>query len=369
MTAIIIAAFVLTVFLFLTFNPAFGSSAKGEGKTRIENSPNYHDGKFHNLEGSAPLMDMSFVSSIKAIKQMIAGVPNDRPSATIPTHKFDKQAFLEPDTCIKIVWFGHSTVLMNIDGKIILTDPMFSKYASPVQFTGIKRYSYSNYITVEELPEIDLVLISHDHFDHLDTRTIKQLKDKAKMFFMPLGVSAHLLSWGVSPEKIREIDWHDSLQLNKDYTFIATPNQHFSGRGIGDRNETLWCSWVINTPNHKLFFSGDGGYGKHFKQIGDKYGPFDFAMLECGQYNERWSAMHSMPDKTAQAHIDLQAKVMLPIHWGKFKLSLHTWVDPIEKILFEGKKRNITIATPEIGEVYQIKRELPINYWWRKVKQ
>ncbi len=212
------------------------------------------------------------------------------------------------------------------------------------------------------LPSIDAILISHDHYDHLDYGSIRQLKDKTKYFFVPLGVGAHLQHWGVEASKITELDWWQSADIDG-MTFTATPARHFSGRGLTDRDKTLWASWVIKGQDNNIYFSGDSGYRTHFKQIGEQYGPFDFTMIECGQYNEKWEAIHMMPEQSLQAHIDLQGKMMMPIHWGAFNLAVHPWKEPVERLL-KAKKEDMMIATPVIGESFVLSQALPDARWW-----
>jgi L-ascorbate metabolism protein UlaG (beta-lactamase superfamily) len=251
-----------------------------------------------------------------------------------------------------------------MDGKNILIDPMLGESPSPLPFLGSKRYSDELPIAIEKLPQIDAIIISHDHYDHLDYGSIKRLKAKTDQFFMPLGVGSHFESWGVDSSAIHELVWWDEINFEElELTFA--PSRHFSGRGLTDRNSTLWGSWIIKGTNENIYFSGDGGYGPHFKEIGEKHGPFDFAMIECGQYNKNWEQIHMMPEQSAQAAIDVNAKVMMPIHWGAFSLALHSWIDPIERVSAEAKKLNIPLVAPEIGSPVVVS-ELPKDWgeWW-----
>ena len=241
---------------------------------------------------------------------------------------------------------------------------MLGNVPSPVSWVGSSRFNPELPIDVEALPFIDVVLISHDHYDHLDYGSILKLKNKAKKFYMPLGVGAHLLSWGVDAEKIVEMDWWDTETFDE-LTFVSTPSRHFSGRGMFNRNSTLWCSWVIQTDHTNIFFSGDGGYGNHFKEIGNKYGPFDFTMMECGQYNEQWAKIHMIPDEIPQALWDLKSRIFMPIHWGAFRLALHKWTEPVEILTNMIDKHDFTMATPEIGESFILGQGTPKSKWWR----
>ena len=344
----VIAAILLGINLFIWINPTFGAKAKYINQEKLEASPNFKDGKFQNLEPT--IMMTSEGSRGKAIKKFIKGVENDRPDEALETIAFNKEEFLKNDTGITYTWFGHSTLLININGKIIITDPVFTKAASPIPFVN-KSFEYDKEYSVEMLPELDVVLISHDHYDHLDYKTIQKIDSKTKMFIVPLGVDAHLLRWGISPTKIKIADWGDSIIFDSTLNFTSTPARHFSGRGPKDRDKTLWCSWVIESGEQKLFFGGDSGYGKHFKDIGEKHCPFEITFIECGQYNENWSQIHAMPEQTVQAHIDLNGKTLLPIHWSKFRLSIHSWTEPIERAKAASLENNVDIQTPKIGEI------------------
>jgi L-ascorbate metabolism protein UlaG (beta-lactamase superfamily) len=342
-----IVSIILAINLFIWLNPAFGAKQKFMNKERLEASPNFKNGKFQNLEPTKMMTGTD--SRWNVIKKFITGVENGRPDKPIESIAFDKDSFLKNSSSISYTWFGHSTVLINFNGKIIITDPVFEKAASPLRFIN-KSFDFENEYSVDLLPAIDVVLISHDHYDHLDYKTIQKIDSKTKKFIVPLGVDAHLLRWGISSDKIEIADWGDSIKYDPDLEFISSPARHFSGRGNRDRDKTLWCSWIIESGDRKIFFGGDSGYGKHFKEIGEKYGPFDITFIECGQYNENWSQIHSLPEQTVQAHIDLNGKTLLPIHWSKFRLSVHSWTEPIERVKDESLKKNVYLQTPKIGE-------------------
>lgn len=359
--------FILGVVVFIKTAPQFGARAEGEELQKILSSPNYRDGKFQNLVPTQ--MSGENTSMFGNMIKFMKGGENREPKVPLQTAKFDKNAFLNSHSGISYTWFGHSTVLINVNGKIILTDPVFSETASPVSFLGAKRFKYTNQFNVKQLPDLDAVLISHDHYDHLDYKTILKIKDKTKLFYVPLGVGAHLLRWGVDPDKIVELDWWDESEFDQYLKFIATPSRHFSGRAGVDKDYTLWCSWVIKTDTSSIYFSGDSGYEKHFKQIGEKYGPFDLTMIECGQYNEGWPYIHMMPEQSVQAHVDLNGKVMMPIHWGKFNLSLHQWTEPIERASKKAEELGVDLISPLPGEVVEIKTDAEKEYWWRKQRE
>ena len=254
-----------------------------------------------------------------------------------------------------VTWFGHSASLLKIEGKKLLLDPMLGDASSPFPVFNSKRYSG------------DAIIISHNHHDHLNYKSIMQLKDRAKHFYVPTGVAQYLIKWGVSPSKISEHNWWDEVTFDN-IKLVCAPARHFSGRSMTDRDRSLWCSWLILGQETKVFFSGDSGYAPHFKEIGDKYGPFDLTLMECGQYDTRWSAIHMLPEETVQAHIDVKGELLLPIHWGAFTLALHEWSDPIERVTKEAKRLGVNITTPQIGESITLKsKDYPSAAWWREV--
>ncbi|SIQ84767.1 MBL fold metallo-hydrolase [Pontibacter lucknowensis] len=348
---------------FMQLSPQFGAEAKGKRLQAMQASPHYHDGVFHNPVETN--MDIGFKGYVKMIRsRFFDEVENQEPDWYLPVDKI-APAQLErvQDTATIITWFGHSAFLIELDGKRLLVDPMLGERASPISFMGPKRFNEELPIPIEDLPYIDAILISHDHYDHLDYGSIKQLADKTGHFYVALGVGAHLERWGVPAERITELDWWDEAEM-AGIKFVATPARHFSGRGFSDRMKTLWASWVILGKNDRIFFSGDTGYFDGFKEIGEKYGPFDITLLECGQYNELWSSIHMMPEQTVQAHLDLKGKLMMPIHWGAFALALHSWTDPIERVTKAAKAQNIMMTTPRIGQSIILGRQTPRSKWW-----
>jgi L-ascorbate metabolism protein UlaG (beta-lactamase superfamily) len=359
---IIVVAIMVVVYLVLNFYPAFGGKISKERWRARNPSDHFAKGKFINQIPTS--MEMSNQTKLSLLMEFIKGTPNGKPNQRIVTELLDPLLIREnKDTTV--TWFGHSAILLQLNGKTLFIDPMLGRSPSPFTLFGGKRYSNELPINIEELPPIDAVLISHDHYDHLDYSSIKKLKDTVKQFFVPLGVGVHLERWGVNPEKIYEYDWWDEFKF-EELTLASTPARHFSGRSVTDRDATLWCSWVIASQHTKIFFSGDSGYGPHFEKIGEKYGPFDLTLMECGQYDERWSDIHMMPEETVQAHLDVQGKVMIPIHWGAFTLALHGWTDPVERALQAAKERNVAISTPKIGEtVYVGASNYPSSAWWK----
>ncbi|WP_299549795.1 MBL fold metallo-hydrolase [Seonamhaeicola sp.] len=355
----IILIVVITGAVFVNVSPQFGGKPTGEDLERLQNSPNYNgEGVFKNQE--ITLASTGFKWS--TIPKFFTTGGNKVPESALPQNHLSKDYFENEPEQPRITWFGHSALFVEMEGTTIFIDPMLGEVPAPHPLLGGSRFNKELPVSIENLPEIDLVLISHDHYDHLDYGSIQKIKKKVKQFYVPLGIKAHLTEWGVAEEKIKEFDWWESSTLNG-IKFVSTPARHFSGRGF-TRNNTLWCSWVIKSENNSIYFSGDSGYGKHFKEIGETYGPFDFAMMECGQYNEQWAHIHMMPEETIQATVDVQAKVMMPIHWGAFKLALHEWTDPVVRASAKAKELNVKMTTPIIGEAIIVNEKYPVNAWW-----
>ncbi len=359
---IIIVSPLFFIFLLIWQNPAFGGKMKGERQRRIEKSLNWNNGRFQNpVHTVVQTDDMPFV---KLMKEFFFAKGDRMPDERIPVLPINIDSYSKKPESARITWLGHSCLLIEIDGITILTDPVFSERVSPFSFMGTKTFPFSHRFQFDELPHVDLILISHDHYDHLDYQTMLKLKDTNVTFITALGVGSHLEHWGISPDRIVELDWWKYFGVNDNLKITATPARHFSGRGLYNRFSTLWASWVIQGENENLFFGADSGYFSGFKQIGDKFGAFDLVMLECGQYSRYWPFIHMAPEETYQAAIDLQAKAVFPIHWAKYKLSIHPWKEPIERILNAGKNGEIKITTPRIGELFFLNKSLPSIRWW-----
>jgi len=266
---------------------------------------------------------------------------------------------------LSLLWLGHSIILFSIEGKVFLTDPVWAKRASPVSFGGPKRF-FDAPIDLEALPRLDGILLSHDHYDHLDAKTILKLSNQEIHIYCPIGVGNLLSKWGVLENLIHEFDWWEELILDSGVKLAATPARHFSGRSILNRNQTLWTSWVIKGKNKTVFYGGDSGYFPGFKEIGNKYGPFDISMLEIGAYHPNWGSIHMGPVNAMNAQIDLNSKCMLPIHWGLFNLALHGWKEPVEEIIQLAEKNQVKLCLPVPGELISQENFGQISYWWRK---
>lgn len=364
---ILLAALAIGTVVFLYTSPQFGGATTKDEQKRFALTDHYKEGSFVNLGGV--VMDMNLSTMLKATKAYFQPQPNTTPDNAIPVKTLDANEVAGYTGPTRMVWFGHSAFLLQMQGKNILIDPMLSQVPAPHPMLGAKRFSEILPITAADLPAIDAVLFSHDHYDHLDYESVLALKDKVKRFYVPLGLSAHLVAWGVAKEQITELDWWDVVSLD-DISFTCTPAQHFSGRGLSDKGKTLWSGWAIATEKENIFFSGDSGYGSHFKAIGERLGPFDFAMLECGQYNELWKEIHMMPEQTAQAGVDVKAKQIMPIHWGAFKLAMHPWTEPAERVIKKANALGIPIRMPQIGApiYFQEPVTTPQN-WWDTIKE
>jgi L-ascorbate metabolism protein UlaG (beta-lactamase superfamily) len=352
-----IVVLAITIYLFM-LQPSFGKNPQGDRQTRIQASANFKDGSFTNLEETKMIADDA--SYFSMFTKVLSSDSLRGPSGRLPVIKTDLKSL--PDNPL-MVWFGHSSYLISIDGKKILADPVFSERASPVQYVGSKNYPGTEIYSADDFPDLDIIIISHDHYDHLDYNTILKLKDRTKLFCVPLGIGEHLQYWGVDPAKIREFDWWEGDTVLPGISVTATPARHFSGRGLR-RNKTLWASFVVKLGDYSIFIGGDSGFDSSFKAIGDRFGPFDIAMLECGQYDPQWPYIHMMPEETVQASVDLKAKVFLPVHWAKFTLALHPWKEPIQRAVKHAESLNVGITTPKIGEVMNLTGVLPITRWW-----
>jgi L-ascorbate metabolism protein UlaG (beta-lactamase superfamily) len=253
---------------------------------------------------------------------------------------------------------------MRMAGKTLLIDPMFGPNAAPIAPFPVSRFSDNTLDLIDDLPEIDLLLLTHDHYDHLDLASIQKLKTKVKQYFVALGVARHLTAWGIPAAQITEFDWWDAHPLH-DIQITFTPTRHFSGRGLTDRAKSLWGGWAFKTGTENIWFSGDGGYGDHFKAIGDKLGPFDFAFMECGQYSEYWPQIHMHPEESVQAGIDAKARVIMPVHWAGFSLAQHTWTEPVERFIAESTKNDASFLVPAKGQLVSLGEVGETVYWWR----
>ncbi|MEQ8713045.1 MAG: MBL fold metallo-hydrolase [Cyclobacteriaceae bacterium] len=340
----------------------FGVKATKEQISRYAQSPNWRDGKFQNLEETT--MSINFQTLPKLLYKQFCERKEREPKRLIPVVPFNKESFLAPSDKAKVIWYGHSAVLMRINNKTLLIDPMLGPNASPIAPFATKRYSENTLALIDDFPTIDLLLLTHDHYDHLDLDSFKKLLPKVDKYFVALGTARHLIGWGADESKITEFDWWDDQEF-EDIAVTFTPSRHFSGRGLTDRAKSLWGGWVFKTKTENIYWSGDGGYGDHFREVGDRLGPFDFGMMECGQYDENWHQIHMYPEEAVQAALDAGVKKVMAVHWAGFALAQHRWKDPIERFTAEAKDKKLNVLTPQIGEQFHYDDKTD-SHWWEK---
>lgn len=352
----VIFVLVVSFFLFMQ-SSAFGENPKGERLAKINKSDNYKDGSFQNPElTDVMLKDTSYLKMTMAFFNK----PKSMKPLLVPTVKTDLKNL---DAVVPtVVWFGHSSYLIKSTTINILVDPVLKGTVAPVSFFG-HPFPGADAYAVEDLPDIDVVILTHDHYDHLHYQSIQKLSSSVKYFCTSMGVGAHLERWGVDPKKILEFDWWEEKNVLNGITLTASPARHFSGRSF-TRGKTLWSSFILQLENHKLFLGGDSGYGNHFKTIGEKHGPFDLAILECGQYGDNWPLIHMFPEQTVLAGMDLKAKTILPVHWAKFELALHKWNEPIQRFVKAADEKGVSYSTPLIGEPVVVEKNYPRSVWW-----
>ncbi len=361
---LLILAIILTLTTcFYMQQPQFGKLPRGERLERIKQSPQYKDGKFHNRT-ERPTISKGYSMFGEAWKMLFNTYPRRSPEDSIPSIRTDLKN-LPADTNL-LIWMGHSSVLLQLDGKKILLDPVFSGNASPLPW-GVKAFKGSNNYAAADFPELDYILISHDHYDHLDYKTMKAFQPKVKKVVCGLGVGAHLEHWGYTAEQIVELDWNDQATVAANFIITALPTHHDGGRGF-KRSRSLWMSYMIQSPSINIYYSGDGGYDDRFKEIGNRF-PVDIAIMENGQYDKAWESVHNLPEQVAQATVDLKAKRMLSVHHSKFTLAKHPWDEPLIKAQEFSVGKPYHFLTPMIGEVVNINDTTQsFTHWWVGVK-
>ena len=346
---------------------ALGAAPSGERLARIQRSPNYRDGAFQNP--SATRLQQPG-STRKMLRQWLGGHEQRTPPAPLPIVRLTRADFEKaPVSGLRATWLGHSTVLVEIDGARILFDPVWARRASPSSMIGPKRF-HEPPLALDNLPPLDAIIASHDHYDHLDRGVVRALaKDAAQSrarFVVPLGVGAHLEKWGVSPDRITELDWAESTTVGP-LTLVATPARHFSGRGLSDKNHTLWASWSVVGPVHRVFHSGDTGPFPGMSDIGAGYGPFDLTLMKIGAYGETWPDIHLTPEQAVDAHGQLRGRALLPIHWGTFNMAFHAWDEPAERVV-AAAAGGTRLLMPRPGESVEPERAGAMTPWWRTVR-
>ncbi|GGE48035.1 L-ascorbate metabolism protein UlaG (beta-lactamase superfamily) [Pedobacter psychrotolerans] len=354
---IAIAALVLIVVNL----PVFGSLPSGLRLNKIRHLPNYRNGAIQNLSPTPMQPEgVSFFTILKAF--FFEKHPNKIPKTSL---KFVEPALdaVPEQPSPEIIWFGHSSYLIKVDNLRILVDPVFSKVPSPFSFIGSKAFAGTDFVNATQFKNIDILLITHDHYDHMDYQTILSIAPHVKKIVTSIGVGAHLERWGIPTDQIHELCWNETISLSEHLKFTAVPARHFTGRKF-KRNQTLWSAFVLETSQSRLFLGGDSGYDTHFAEIGKTYGSFDLAILECGQYDAYWPYIHMFPEETVKAAIDLKAEVLMPVHWGKFSLSMHPWNEPINRIVKAAKENGVRLVTPRLGETIRLDNYLPNTNWW-----
>lgn len=348
-------------------HPKFGALPQGLHLQAAERSPHYIDGTFRNLiDTPMRTKDSSFVSNVMSM--LFDGNPNLRPSNALPSTRVDLKA-LPPGEDV-VVWLGHSSFYVQLNGKRILIDPVFSTNAGPLPGTNVAFPGTTPY-TAEDMPSIDALLVTHDHWDHLDYPSAKALLPKVGQVIVGLGVGEFFDRWGYPADRIHEADWNDVLEIASGLRIHVLPARHYSGRML-TRNKTLWVAFALETPQRRLFFSGDSGYGPHFREIGERFGGFDFVALDMGQYDQRWANIHMFPAQAAQAAEDLRAKTLLPAHVGRFSIAAHNWDEPLEQIVKASAGKPYRLLTPELGSLVRLDLDQEtqhFKYWWKEMRR
>lgn len=336
---------------------ALGKRSEGARLERLQRSSQYVDGRFVN---KLPQREAEMGPILK--KWLFASNALREPTEPLPVVRRTAQDFAVPSADLRITWFGHSSMLVEIEGRRILTDPVWGDYASPGRLFGVKRF-YAPPLPLDDLPKVDAVVLSHDHYDHLNEPTIKALRDRVPLFIAPLGVGAHLEYWGVPPERIVELDWWDRVDVGG-IELVCTPARHFSGRALVDRDATLWAGWAILGQDRRVYFSGDTGMFPGFEEIGARLGPFDVTMIEVGAYNTDWADIHMGPEQAVNAHRMVRGGLMVPIHWGTFNLAFHGWTEPAERLLVAAERAGVPVALPRPGASVVPTSPPEAERWW-----
>ncbi len=357
--SIVFILLITVIVIFINTAPQFGGNPSESQKNYYRTLSNYRENGFETIQ-KTPMMTGQ-ISTWDFLNVDSTRVPD---TAIIP-NKINYSFFKDNQgEGYKIAWLGHSGFIININEKIILLDPMLGSHAAPVPIPQLRRYTEIVPIEPESMKRVDIVLFSHDHYDHLDHSTIKLIKNNVKNFVVPLGIGNHLKRWGVNDNQITELNWNDTFELD-DIEYVCLPARHFSGRGPLNRNSTLWSSWAIKSQFVKIYFSGDSGYGDHYKSIGDKHGPFDISLLDCGQYNRAWKFSHMFPSEAVLAAKDLDSDFFMPIHWAGFTLAMHPWDEPVKEAIKFADKLGLKYLTPEIGEIITQKNlDSARDEWW-----
>ena len=340
---------------------AFGGKLEGARLERARRSPRFDGGKFVN---PIPTNLLEPGSTWEMIRHQLLGGEERVPPRPLPVVARLAADYADPPASgLRATWIGHASTLVEIDGIRLLTDPIWSDRASPSTLVGPRRF-HPPPLPLESLPPIDVVLISHDHFDHLDMATVQALAARGARFAVPLGVGAHLEAWSVPAAQVIELDWGEATRVG-DLQVIATPARHYSGRNPLRRDAMLWSSWVVKGPRHRLFFSGDSGFFDGFKAIGAAHGPFDLTLIKIGACDRTWQEIHLSPEEAVRAHQDLGGRLLLPVHWGTFNLAFHAWNAPAEEAVAAAAARGVSLVIPRPGQLVEPASPPPLETWWR----
>jgi len=346
--------------------PQFGARMSGARLERAKANPQYRDGRFVNVQPEAPT---TLAALGDYVVRQFSGDEVRVPPAPVPVRVVDAAALaLAPGaSALRAFWIGHASTYVELDGLRLLLDPVFAERVSPLP-VGPRRF-HPPPIALADLPPIDAVLVSHDHYDHLDMATVRHLAARGARFFVPLGIGAHLERWGVPTAQIDEMEWWQRRTL-RGVEFVCTPTRHYSGRGLSDRSATLWSSWSVLGPRHRIYYSGDTGYSTHFAEIGSRLGPFDIAFVKIGAYGPgaSWLDIHMSPEQAVQAHRDVRARRMFPVHWSTFNLAYHDWDEPVRRAVAEARRTGVALVTPRVGEWVDADQEFASTPWWEAVR-
>ncbi|HEX9952333.1 MAG TPA: MBL fold metallo-hydrolase [Rubricoccaceae bacterium] len=339
--------------------PIFGGTPRGARLARMQASPNWHGGRFRNalpaLTSPSARTILDFWTTGRAVRT---------PTAPVPTVTRTRADFDAPSD-LRLTWLGHSTTLIEIEGRRFLTDPVFGPTASPGRAFGVARF-FEPPLPLDSLPDLDAVVLSHDHYDHLDMGTVRRLAGRVPRWIAPLGVGAHLERWGVPPERITELDWWDETTVGG-VRLVCTPARHFSGRGLTNRDGTLWSGWAFVGDRHRVYSTGDGAFSPDFARVGERLGPFDAALVEIGAYSAAWPDVHMGPEQAVQAHLAARGGLLMPVHWATFNLAFHGWTEPVERLLVAAEAAGVRVAVPRPGASVEPTDPPPVERWWPEV--
>lgn len=352
--------FLPVILILLLFHPQFGGKLKKKHRLAYARSKQWNGKKFENTTETKVHITAKNLPTL--LKKQFTNTKVRAPQQPIPIIPFNKNTWNAEPTKPTFIWYGHSVGLLKIGGKNLLVDPMLGPDTSPIAPITTKRFSENSLAVIDSLPHIHAVLYTHDHYDHIDLKSVKKLIPKVDNWFVGLGIARHLERWKIPSSKITEFDWWQELQFNG-IKITYTPSRHFTGRGPFDREQSLWGGWCFKTENLNVYWSGDGGYGKHFKEIGERLGPFNHAFMENGQYNELWHQIHLYPEESVQAALDVNAKVATPVHWAGFTLALHPWKEPINRFTAEAEIKSLALSTPQIGKITELGKVHNQDWW------